>query len=161
MTTTRSRKLQWFLQSAPRAVKGSSPLSGRGAQLARCNPVIQTELGQLDRIEAELRRLNETSRTQALDTFKAAEERSEALLRSETILEQQHLLLESAMHSIDQGVISVDNQGRFLVFNPAARHLLGMGVTFVSRKCGRRRMASSAPMGSPLFRHTNFPWHWL
>jgi two-component system, sensor histidine kinase and response regulator len=99
--------------------------------VARCGQLLQAELAERNRIEAELKLLNETVREQAAELTKAARERSEALARSETILGRQSLLLESAMYSIDQGVICVDKDGRFLVFNPAARQLLGMGVTFV------------------------------
>jgi signal transduction histidine kinase/DNA-binding response OmpR family regulator/HPt (histidine-containing phosphotransfer) domain-containing protein len=131
MAMSRSRKLQSSRRSGVFRAPMVGLTAGRGTQLAQCNRLLQKELAERNRMEAELKGLTEALETQASDLKKAADQRADALSRSETILGRQNLLLESVMHNIDQGVICADNQGRFLVFNPAARHLLGMGVTFV------------------------------
>jgi sigma-B regulation protein RsbU (phosphoserine phosphatase) len=43
-------------------------------------------------------------------------------------LRKQSLVYESAVRSLNEGVIVANKEGRFLLFNPAAEHILGVGL---------------------------------
>ena len=47
------------------------------------------------------------------------------LVTSREALEQQTRILQSILDSMGDGVVVADTNGKFLVFNPAARHILG------------------------------------
>lgn len=51
------------------------------------------------------------------------------LSRSDKALRDQTQILESILKSMGDGVIVADRDGKFLVFNPAAEHILGVGRT--------------------------------
>jgi two-component system, NtrC family, sensor kinase len=71
-----------------------------------------TGLRQLE----EIRRLNQT-----------LEEHASELARSETALREQTHILESVLVCMGDGVVVADRDGRFLVFNPAAERIVGLG----------------------------------
>jgi signal transduction histidine kinase len=71
-----------------------------------------TGLRQLEQI----RRLNQT-----------LAERAAELVRSEIALRGQTQILQSVLACMGDGVIVADRDGRFLVFNPAAERILGLG----------------------------------
>ena len=52
-------------------------------------------------------------------------ERTEALARSELALREQTRILQSVLDCMGDGVVVADASGRFLIFNPAARRILG------------------------------------
>jgi len=56
-------------------------------------------------------------------------ERAGELARSEEALQNQTRILQSILTSMGDGVIVVNEQGRFLLFNPAAEQILGIGQT--------------------------------
>ncbi len=62
----------------------------------------------------EIRRLNQSLQEHAQD-----------LARSELALREQTRILQSVLDCMGDGVVVADAQGRFLVFNPAARRILG------------------------------------
>lgn len=55
------------------------------------------------------------------------EERNAALEQSRENLRRQSEILESILRSIADGVVVADEQGQFLVWNPAAERIIGMG----------------------------------
>ena len=62
---------------------------------------------------------------QALELSRQAEE----LARSRRALEAQTLTLQSVLDSIAEGLAATDEQGKFVIWNPAAERILGMGAT--------------------------------
>ena len=50
------------------------------------------------------------------------------LLRSQQALETQTLMLQSVLDSMAEGLVAADEQGKFIIWNPAARKILGLGA---------------------------------
>jgi PAS domain S-box-containing protein len=71
-----------------------------------------TGLRQLE----EIRRLNQS-----------LEQHAEELARSEGALREKTRILQSVLDCMGDGVVVADSSARFLVFNPAARRILGQG----------------------------------
>jgi PAS domain S-box-containing protein len=71
-----------------------------------------------------------TERKQAEERLaEQAEELSrqaEELLRSRLALETQTLMLQSVLDSMAEGLVAADEQGRFIIWNPAAAKILGL-----------------------------------
>jgi len=53
---------------------------------------------------------------------------AEELLRSQQALETQTLMLQSVLDSMAEGLVAADAQGKFIIWNPAAVKILGMGA---------------------------------
>src|SRR5262249_37857512 len=53
------------------------------------------------------------------------ERQAHQLTASKQALESQTRILQSILHSMGDGVVVADTDGSFLLFNPAAQHLLG------------------------------------
>ena len=53
---------------------------------------------------------------------------AEELLRSQQALETQTLMLQSVLDSIGEGLVAADETGKFLLWNPAATKIIGMGA---------------------------------
>jgi len=51
------------------------------------------------------------------------------LLRSQMALETQTLMLRSVLDSMEEGLAAADEQGKFIIWNPAALKILGLGAT--------------------------------
>jgi len=54
------------------------------------------------------------------------------LVRSQTALEAQKLTLQSVLDSMSEGLVSTDEQGKFVIWNPAAERIVGLGPANVS-----------------------------
>ncbi|MGA9558936.1 MAG: PAS domain S-box protein [Terriglobales bacterium] len=54
---------------------------------------------------------------------------ADALARSRQALEAQTLLLRSVLDSMVEGLVAVDEEGRFILWNPAAERIVGLGAT--------------------------------
>jgi PAS domain S-box-containing protein len=54
---------------------------------------------------------------------------AEELLRSRLALEAQSLMLRSVLDSMAEGLVAADEQGKFIIWNPAAARILGLGAT--------------------------------
>jgi PAS domain S-box-containing protein len=52
--------------------------------------------------------------------------KSEELLRSQQALETQTLMLQSVLDSMAEGLVAADEQGKFIIWNPAAVRILGL-----------------------------------
>jgi PAS domain S-box-containing protein len=75
---------------------------------------------------AVLRDITESKLAQAA-LFRQAEE----LLCSQQSLETQTLMLQSVLDSIGEGLVAVDEAGRFILWNPAATRIVGLGAANV------------------------------
>jgi PAS domain S-box-containing protein len=53
---------------------------------------------------------------------------SDELLRSQLALESQTLMLQSVLDSMAEGLVATDEQGKFIIWNPAATRIVGMGA---------------------------------
>ena len=54
---------------------------------------------------------------------------AEELIRSQQALESQTLMLQSVLDSMEEGLVAADERGKFIIWNPAATKILGLGVT--------------------------------
>ncbi len=85
---------------------------------------------QISALEQLLEVQERTVLQQAGRLEKALEElyqRTEELERSEKAFQQQTRILESILASMSEGVVVADETGKFLVFNPAAERMVGIG----------------------------------
>jgi PAS domain S-box-containing protein len=57
---------------------------------------------------------------------------AEELARSQRELEEKTLMLQSVLDSMSEGLVAVDEQGRFILWNPAAEKIVGMGPAEVA-----------------------------
>jgi PAS domain S-box-containing protein len=57
--------------------------------------------------------------------------KSQELLNSREELESQRRMLQSVLDSMTEGLVAVDAQGKFLLWNPAAQKIVGMGAANV------------------------------
>jgi len=53
---------------------------------------------------------------------------AEELLRSQQTLETQSLMLQSVLDSMQEGLVAADERGKFIIWNPAATRIVGMGA---------------------------------
>jgi PAS domain S-box-containing protein len=53
---------------------------------------------------------------------------TEELARSRQALEAQTLMLQSVLNSMAEGLVAADEQGKFVIWNPAAERILGLGA---------------------------------
>jgi PAS domain S-box-containing protein len=72
---------------------------------------------------AVLRDVTERKRAEA-----ALVRQAEELLRSQQALETQTLMLQSVLDSIGEGLVAVDETGKFILWNPAATKIVGLGA---------------------------------
>jgi PAS domain S-box-containing protein len=56
---------------------------------------------------------------------------SEELQRSQQALEAQSLMLQSVLNSMEEGLVAADEQGKFILWNPAATRIVGLGAANV------------------------------
>jgi len=54
------------------------------------------------------------------------------LARSREALENQTLMLQAVLDSMAEGLVAADEQGKFIIWNPAATKILGLGAANVS-----------------------------
>jgi PAS domain S-box-containing protein len=78
-----------------------------------------------------LRKRTEETLKQSLATSERAEHalalQAEELARSRKELERQTTLLQSVLNNIAEGLVAADEHGHFVLWNPAAEKLLGLG----------------------------------
>ena len=53
---------------------------------------------------------------------------TEELLRSQQALETQSIMLQSVLDSISEGLVAADETGKFILWNPAATRIVGLGA---------------------------------
>lgn len=106
----------------------AQPSGGMGDELAQLRDRITA-------LEALLHRTDRLALGQAKELEIALEQhahRTVALADSEQRLLQQTMLLQSVLASLSDGVVAVDAQGHFVLFNPAAERLVGLGPVDVT-----------------------------
>src|SRR5438105_13031401 len=74
-----------------------------------------------------LRDVTERKQAEAELARRAAE-----LARSEQALRVQTRMFQSVLDSMDEGLVTADENGKFLLWNPAAEKILGMGAMCLS-----------------------------
>ena len=76
-----------------------------------------------------------TERKQVEDRFVGQSEelsrQASELLRSRQALETQTLMLQSVLDSIGEGLVAADETGKFILWNPAATRIIGLGAANV------------------------------
>jgi signal transduction histidine kinase len=82
--------------------------------------------GQLCGGVAVLRDITERKGAEAVLAKQAAE-----LVISRRALETQTLMLQSVLDSIDEGLVAADEKGKFILWNPAATKIVGLGAANV------------------------------
>src|SRR3981081_2248267 len=88
------------------------------SQIQERDTALQFEIAERKRAEEELA-------GQAEELSRQAEE----LTRSRQALEAQTLMLRSVLDSMAEGLAAADEQGKFVLWNPAAEKILGLGAT--------------------------------
>jgi PAS domain S-box-containing protein len=85
--------------------------------------------GELE-CDAESRPVRITGTTQDVSERKQNEERlslqAEELARSRVELETQKLTLQSILDSLEEGLVATNEEGKFILWNPAARKIIGL-----------------------------------
>ncbi|AFZ11214.1 multi-sensor hybrid histidine kinase [Crinalium epipsammum PCC 9333] len=80
----------------------------------------------------KLRQAKRQAESQALEAQKYQAilvDRAEELQRSQADLQHQNNILQSILNGMGEGVMAIDTQGKFLIFNPAARKLHSLSLT--------------------------------
>lgn len=100
--------------------------------LATVDQTVQAMLNRLEaeqrerrRAEAELRNLNLVLEQRVAERTALAEQRAEALKRSEEALRRQTNLLRAILDSMGDAVVVTDSRGHLIHHNPAAIQILG------------------------------------
>jgi signal transduction histidine kinase len=113
-----------------------SEIQARDSALQAVNENLQARTGELEqeiaerlRTQEELKSLNATLEQRVAERSAAAEQRSRELARSQHALEKQTRILQSILNSMSDGVIVADEEGRFILFNPAAESILHCRLT--------------------------------
>lgn len=57
---------------------------------------------------------------------------ADELLRSQQALETQKLMLQSVLDSMEEGLVAADENGQFIIWNPAAARIMGLGAANVA-----------------------------
>ncbi|ABU59190.1 two-component system response regulator [Roseiflexus castenholzii] len=86
---------------------------------------LEEEQRERQRAEEELRALNLMLEQRVAERTMLAEQRAEALKRSEASLRQQTNLLLAVLDSMGDAVVVTDAAGRLILYNSAAVHMLG------------------------------------
>ena len=90
----------------------------KDAQGSRCGGVL------VFRVITSRKGFEATQARQAEELARQAEE----LLRSQQALETQKLMLQSVLDSMVEGLAAADEEGKFILWNPAAEKILGLGA---------------------------------
>jgi PAS domain S-box-containing protein len=80
-----------------------------------------TDISERKKAEEDLTRL-------AMELGQQAEE----LALSRQALEAQQLMLQSVLNSMVEGLVAADEQGKFILWNPAAEKIVGLGAAHLS-----------------------------
>jgi len=111
-----------------------APLTSNRDELAELIATFNEMLAQIQERDTALQ-FEIAERTQAEERLTGqAEELSrqaEELTRSQQALETQTLMLQSVLDSISEGLVAADEAGKFLLWNAAARRIVGMGAANV------------------------------
>jgi PAS domain S-box-containing protein len=87
-----------------------------------------TAVLEINRDITDRKRSEAAQAQQAVELSRQAEE----LRRSQQALEVQKLMLQSVLDSMVEGLVAADEQGKFILWNPAAEKILGLGAADLS-----------------------------
>jgi signal transduction histidine kinase/DNA-binding response OmpR family regulator len=105
-----------------------SALQGANQDLTMRTHELEQEAAERLRAQDELKTLNATLEIRVAERSAAAEQRAQELARSEAALQMQTRILQSILDSMTDGVIVADDEGRFILVNPAAEDMLHLNV---------------------------------
>ena len=112
-----------------------APLTSNRDELAGLIATFNEMLAQIQQRDTALQ-FEIEERTQAEEQLTGqAEELSrqaKELLRSQQALENQKLMLQSVLDSMEEGLVAADEHGNFIIWNPAAIKILGLGAAKIS-----------------------------
>src|SRR5438445_316555 len=100
-----------------------------------------------------LRDVTERKQAEAELARRAAE-----LARSEQALRVQTRMFQSVLDSMDEGLVTADENGKFLLWNPAAEKILGMGAMDLSIQEWAHHYGCYFPNAVTPFPRTNCRW---
>ena len=126
-------------------------------------PVIDAP-GNLRGGVAVLRDITERKRAEAVLVDQAEElsRQSEALICSQAALEAQTLMLRSVLDSMSEGLVTTDEQGKFVIWNPAAERIVGLGpAEMPSQEWSSRYQVYLPDMLTPFPMEQNPSWRAL
>jgi signal transduction histidine kinase/CheY-like chemotaxis protein len=98
-------------------------LQGANENLRVRTRELEQEVTERLRAQEDLKTLNATLERRVAERSAAAEQRAQELARSEEALQRQTRILQSILDSMTDGVIVADEEGRFILVNPAAERL--------------------------------------
>jgi signal transduction histidine kinase/DNA-binding response OmpR family regulator len=98
-------------------------LQGANENLRVRTRELEQEVTERLRAQEDLKILNATLERRVAERSAAAEQRAQELARSEEALQRQTRILQSILDSMSDGVIVADEEGRFILVNPAAERL--------------------------------------
>ncbi len=125
-------------------------LQGANTDLTVRTQELETEASERLRAQEELKVLNATLERRVADRSAAAEQRAFELARSEAALTKQTRILQSILDSMSDGVIVADDEGRFMLVNPAAEDMLHLHKSDVpSEGWGKRHGVYLPDMVTP------------
>ena len=104
-------------------------LQGANEDLQTRTHELEQEITERLRAQEELKELNATLEQRVAERSAAAEQRTVELARSQEALEKQTRILQSILDSMSEGVIVADEEGRFILVNPAAEDILRVRLT--------------------------------
>ena len=103
-------------------------LQGANQDLTARTEELEQEGTERLRAQEELKTLNATLERRVAERSAAAEQRAHELARSQATLQKQTRILQSILDSMSDGVIVADDEGRFILANPAAEDMLHLSV---------------------------------
>ncbi|MBI3893699.1 MAG: PAS domain S-box protein, partial [Candidatus Wallbacteria bacterium] len=106
--------------------------------------------GRVAALEELLEKSDQVALAQARKLEIALDEHSErahALSVSEHLLRDQSTLLQSIVASVSDGIVATDAAGNFVLFNPAAERLIGIGPLAVPPRDWSARYGLFLPDG--------------
>jgi signal transduction histidine kinase/CheY-like chemotaxis protein len=99
-------------------------LQGANDDLIARTRQLEREITERLRAQDELKLLNATLEQRVAERSAAAEQRTIELARSQEALQKQTRILQSILDSMSDGVIVADDEGKFILVNPAAAETL-------------------------------------
>ncbi len=112
------------------------------------------ELGEMG---AAFNRMTEQLGRSRAELERRIDERTDALARSERALREQTHILQSVVDCLGDGVVVADSEGRFVLFNPAARRILGNDPMAVDPSEWSRKFDVYLPDRSAIYPSEDLP----
>jgi PAS domain S-box-containing protein len=108
--------------------QGAEVIVGARWSLQRDEHGAPTAILEINRDITDRKRSEAAQARQAVELSRQAEE----LFHSQHALEAQKLMLQSVLDSMTEGLVAANEQGKFILWNPAAERILGLGAANLS-----------------------------